>query len=53
MKPGSNRPQAVSFENDRFVIGCYNDYGRRWLESRLTTMIRRMVECRGGPPGTG
>lgn len=42
--------KAVSFEEDRFVIGCYNDYGRRWLESRLTTMIRRMVECEVGRP---
>ena len=42
--------QAISFENDRFVIGCYDDYSRRWLESRLTTMIRRMVECEVGRP---
>lgn len=40
--------RAVSFENDRFVIGCCDDYGRRWLESRLTTMIRRMLECEVG-----
>lgn len=42
--------RAISFENDRFVIGCYDDYDRRWLESRLTTMIRRMVECEVGRP---
>ena len=42
--------RAVSFENDRFVIGCHNEYGRRWLESRLTTTIRRMVECEVGRP---
>jgi hypothetical protein len=42
--------KAISFEDDRFVIGCYDDYGRRWLESRLTTMIRRMVECEVGRP---
>jgi hypothetical protein len=42
--------KAVSFEDDRFVVGCYDDYGRRWLESRLTTMIRRMVECEVGRP---
>ena len=42
--------QAVSFENDRLIIGCCNDYGRRWVESRLTTMIRRMVECQVGRP---
>ena len=22
--------RAVSFENDRFVIGCFNDFGRRY-----------------------
>ena len=42
--------RAVSFENDRFVIGCFNDFGRRWLESRLTTTIRRMLECEMGRP---
>jgi hypothetical protein len=40
--------KAISFENDRFVVGCYDDYGRCWLESRLTTIIRRMVECEVG-----
>lgn len=42
--------RAISFENDRFLVGCYNDYGRCWLESRLTTLIRRMVECEVGRP---
>jgi hypothetical protein len=42
--------QAISFVDDRFVIGCHNDYGLRWLESRLTTTIRRMIECEAGRP---
>jgi len=40
--------KAISFEDDRFVVGSFDDYGRRWLESRLTAIIRRMVECEVG-----
>src|SRR5665811_25764 len=35
--------RLVSFENDTFVIGCINTYGRDWLEGRLTTTLQRFL----------
>jgi chromosomal replication initiation ATPase DnaA len=35
--------RLVSFENDTFVIGCTNTYGRDWLEGRLTTTLERFL----------
>ena len=35
--------QLVGFEDDTFVIGCINPYGRDWVESRLTTTIQRFL----------
>lgn len=35
--------EVMSFDGETFVIGCYNDYGREWLESRLKTTIQRMI----------
>lgn len=35
--------RLVSFDNDTFVIGCINTYGRDWLEDRLTTTLQRFL----------
>src|SRR5450759_770312 len=35
--------RLVSFENDTFVIGCINAYGRDWLTDRLTTTLQRFL----------
>ena len=35
--------RLVSFDNDTFVIGCINTYGRDWLEGRLTTTLQRFL----------
>ncbi len=35
--------EVMSFDGETFVVGCYNDYGREWLESRLKTTIQRMI----------
>ena len=35
--------RLVSFEDDIFVIGCINTYGRDWLEDRLTATLQRFL----------
>ncbi len=35
--------EVMSFDGETFVVGCYNDYGREWLESRLKATIQRMI----------
>jgi hypothetical protein len=35
--------EVRSFDGEIFVVGCHNDYGREWLESRLKTTIQRMI----------
>jgi len=34
----------VSLEEDEFILGTHNSYGRDWLESRLTTTIQRQLQ---------
>ena len=35
--------RLMSFEDDTFVIGCINPYGRDWMEDRLTTTLQRFL----------
>ena len=36
--------EFVSLTGDQFIVGTYNNYGRDWLESRLTTTIQRLLQ---------
>jgi chromosomal replication initiator protein len=35
--------EFISYEDGSFVVGVQNAYARDWLESRLTSMIKRML----------
>jgi hypothetical protein len=36
--------EFVSLTGDQFIVGTFNNYGRDWLESRLTTTIQRLLQ---------
>ncbi|NMC14831.1 MAG: chromosomal replication initiator protein DnaA, partial [Chloroflexi bacterium] len=35
--------EFLSFEDGRFIVGVANAYARDWLESRLSSTVRRML----------
>lgn len=35
--------QAISIDGQTLTIGCHNQYGREWLENRLTSTVQRLV----------
>ena len=36
--------EFISLTDDRFTLGTYNAYGRDWLDSRLKTIVQRLLQ---------